>query len=524
MKILFPVLFSFVFLQFVLQAQEPQKKSMYKNPVIPGDIPDPSIIRVGETYYSAGTTSDFAPHYSLYESADLINWKQIGFIFNEVPQWASDSFWAPELFYKDGIFYVYYTAKRKGDRVSCIGVATTKNIYNGFTDKGIIIEWGDEAIDAYVFNDDNGKYFISWKAYGLTEGRPIEILASELSPDCLSLVGEHFTLTDFDKGWKGAGDEGQCMVKHNGYYYLLYSIGGCCDNRCDYRVVVSRSKNFKSGWEQYPMPIMQGDDNWKCTGHGTLVTTPDNRYFYLYHSYNATDFEYIGRQGMLDELVWDNSTNWPYFKNGNTPSVIAPVPFVNTVQKRDTTCDDDFSSDMNLKFWQWDINQPKPEMAVKDGIFSLSSTQKGIVFVGQSPKTGTYSFETEIFECSDDLSGICVYGNKNNLFAFGASKSEIKVLQIIDGEETVISETKIPENSSVSLKLEVVNGRYYQFFWSENNTDWVSVKLQNGYQFDGEFLPQWGVAMRTGFFLENHNNNVAYFSSMAFKNNFKPQK
>src|SRR5690606_28960672 len=119
-------------------------------------------------------------------------------------------------------------------------------IRKGFTDHGIIIEWGEEAIDAFVFQDDDGKLYIAWKAYGLTEGRDIEILASELSADGLSLVGEHFTLTDFSKGWQGAGDEGQCVVKHNGYYYMLYSIGGCCDNRCDYRVMVARSKNLRS--------------------------------------------------------------------------------------------------------------------------------------------------------------------------------------------------------------------------------------------------------------------------------------
>ena len=69
-------------------------------------------------------------------------------------------------------------------------------------DHGIIIEWREEAIDAFVFKDDDGKLYITWKAYGLTEGRPIEILGSELSPDGLSLVGEHFTLCDHTKGWR----------------------------------------------------------------------------------------------------------------------------------------------------------------------------------------------------------------------------------------------------------------------------------------------------------------------------------
>ncbi|HEY3388891.1 MAG TPA: glycoside hydrolase family 43 protein, partial [Prolixibacteraceae bacterium] len=198
-----------------------QTSGNYRNPVIPGDFPDPTVIRIGKMYYAAGTTSDFAPNYPLYESTDLVNWKQIGSVFNELPSWASDSFWAPELYYINGTFYVYYTAKRKGDRVSCIGVATTKDIYKGFTDQGIIVDWGKEAIDGFVFRDDDKKLYICWKAYGLNKERPIEILASELSPNGLSLVGDHFSLTRFDQGWKGDGDEGECLIKHGSYYYLF---------------------------------------------------------------------------------------------------------------------------------------------------------------------------------------------------------------------------------------------------------------------------------------------------------------
>lgn len=201
-----------------LKAQQSNSVNYYHNPVIPGDFPDPTIVRAGETYYAAGTTSDFAPHYPLYESTDMINWTQIGAIFHETPDWASDSFWAPELYYHNGTFYAFYAAKRKGDRISCIGVATTINIHEGFNDHGILIEWGDEAIDAYVFQDDDDKFYIFWKAYGLTQGRPIEILGSELDLEELLLIGEHFSVTDYDQGWKGHGDEGQCIFKREGMY------------------------------------------------------------------------------------------------------------------------------------------------------------------------------------------------------------------------------------------------------------------------------------------------------------------
>ncbi|MFW5754664.1 MAG: glycoside hydrolase family 43 protein, partial [Marinilabiliaceae bacterium] len=309
---LFITLVTALALLFPCEATNDEKQEFYGNPVVPGDIPDPTIIRVDDTYYAAGTSSDFGGNYPLYESKDLVNWDQIGYVFNELPAWASDSFWAPELYYQDGTFYVYYAAKRKSDRISCIGVATTTDIHEGFTDRGIVVEWGDEAIDAFVFQDEEGARYISWKAYGLTEGRPVEILCSELSSDGLELVGEHFSLTDHSEGWEGSGHEGQCIVKKDDHYYMFYSIGGCCDNQCSYRVKVARSKELRSGWEQYPEPILEGGEEWVCPGHGTLVSTSDGRDFYLYHSYHATDFEYVGRQGMLDEVVWDEETGWPF--------------------------------------------------------------------------------------------------------------------------------------------------------------------------------------------------------------------
>jgi beta-xylosidase len=499
-------------LTFCTSPQKKQEVVSYKNPVIKGDFPDPSIIRVGDTYYAAGTSCDFAPNYPIYESKDLINWERIGSVFQTPPAWSSDDFWAPELFYKDGTFYVYYTTKKKDSRIACIGVATTKDIRKGFTDHGIIIEWGDEAIDAFVFQDDNKKLYITWKAYGLTPDRDIEILVSELSADGMHLIGEHFTLTDFENGWHGAGDEGQCLIKRNGYYYMFYSVGGCCDNRCDYRVRVARSKKLRTGWEQYPEPILQGGEEWLCTGHGTLVTTPDKRYFYMYHSYNATDFEYIGRQGMIDEMFWNEETGWPYFKNG-TASVSAPVPFANTTQKIDTVFEDDFSTDKNLFFWAWDINYQEPKIKVCNGELTINPKRDGVSFLGLRPNTGNYDLSAEVIP-GDEWSGIGVYSNEKNLLTLSVNQSELILYQIKNGEKQILAEEQISEMASVYLKYEAVSGRYFQFFWSENGEEWIPVKVGNEYQVDGTCIAQWGYSPRVGFIVQGNEDSSFRFSEL----------
>lgn len=517
MKHSFLIVLAALFLTFCTQPKKQKKAVYYTNPVIAGDFPDPTIIRVGDTYYAAGTTNDFAPIYPVYESTDLVNWKQIGAVFNEPPAWASEDFWAPELFYHNETFYVYYTTKRKDNGIACIGVATTKDIHKGFTDHGILIEWGEEAIDAFVFQDDDQKLYITWKAYGLTPGRDIEILGSELSADGLSLVGEHFTLTDFPKGWQGAGDEGQCIVKRNGWYYMFYSVGGCCDNRCDYRVRVSRSKNLRSGWEQFPEPILQGGEEWRCPGHGTLVTTPDNRYFYLYHAYNVTDFEYIGRQGMLDEVLWNDETGWPYFKN-STPPVRAEVPFENTVQKTDSVFTDDFSTEKNIPFWSWEATHKKPGIKVEDGEMQITATEDGVNFVGLRPKTGDYNLTTEVIQ-TENHSGIGVYSNRDFLIALTVTKDQLQLCRVKEGEKNILASETIADFGAIYLKYEAVKGRYFQFFWSENGEEWIPVKAGDDYQLDATFIARWGFAPRAGFLVNGKSGDEFRFNNL--KVNYK---
>lgn len=506
----FILLFSICFLLSCknTSTEKTSHQIVYYNPVIPGEIPDPSVIRVGETYYATGTSFDFAPNYPIYKSTDLINWQQIGAVFEKPPKWSSDDFWAPELFYTDSTFFVYYTTKRKDNRIACIGVASTKDISKGFTDHGIIIEWGEEAIDAYVFQDDDGKNYITWKAYGLTEGREVEILASELSKDGLSLVGEHFTLTDYSKGWVGAGDEGQCLVHYNDYYYLLYSVGGCCDNKCDYRVKVARSKNLKSGWEQLPEPILQGGEEWRCPGHGTLVTTSNKRYFYLYHSYNATDFEYIGRQGLLDELIWNEETNWPYFINGNTPSVSAESPFGNTVQLRDTLVQNYFSSENQLSYREWDLHYPRPHLNFKHDTLTIRPTHSGMNFLGFRPGKGDYSFTTKM-QLQSTHSGIGIYSNQQKMLAITANQTELQILKIEEGKHEVLSETCLTNETDIYLKYKVERGKYVQFYWSVDGSDWQAILINDDEQLDATYLATWGYSPRAGLIM-NGNEKIAF--------------
>ena len=494
------------------------REATYHNPVIPGELPDPSIIRVGERYYAVGTSFNFAPTYPIYESTDLINWQQIGAVFPEPPAWASKEFWAPELVYKNGTYYVYYTAKRKDTGVACIGVATTDDLHQGFEDRGIIIEWGEEAIDAYVFDDVDGKRYISWKAYGLTEGRPIELLASELSTDGLRLVGEHFTLTDHTKGWRPGGDEGQCILRHGDYYYMLYSDGSCCDNRCDYRIMVARSRALRSGWEQLDIPILEGGEAWRCPGHGTLVTTPDDRYFYLYHAYRATDFEYVGRQGMLDELAWDEQSGWPYMVHGPNPTVVAGAPFAHSRQLREQVIGDYFSTDSSLSVREWDVLFPRPYAAMDDTATSITPAHEGYNFLGFRAETGNYSFEATV-EAGVNSVGIGVYTNQQKLLAIAMEDGKLMVHKVEGSEREILAEQST-DAPRISIKYAAVEGRYFKFYWSPDGSTWNPVMIEGDAVYDATYLATWGYSPRVGVIVKGSGATAVRLSGVKVVNNF----
>ncbi|HYE26266.1 MAG TPA: family 43 glycosylhydrolase, partial [Clostridia bacterium] len=60
--------------------------ALYSNPVLAGDYPDPSIIRVGEDYWATATSSEWAPIFPLLHSRDLVNWNVVGAVFEKRPE------------------------------------------------------------------------------------------------------------------------------------------------------------------------------------------------------------------------------------------------------------------------------------------------------------------------------------------------------------------------------------------------------------------------------------------------------
>ena len=333
-----------------------QQESYFTNPVIHGDVADPSIIRIDQTYYITGTSSEWAPYYPVFTSTDLVNWQQTGHVFDEKPEWTKSSFWAPEWYQHKGKVYVYYTARKQSDNISCIGVAVADSPTGKFKDHGPVVEFGKEAIDAFIL-EDKGKLYISWKAYGL-DNQPIELLACKLTDDGLRLDGKPFSLLRDDER---QGMEGQHWFKKDGYYYISIPEGGVSTGW----QTVMRSKNIYGPYEQKRV-LEMGSTKVNGPHQGALVDTPEGEWWF----YHFQSTEPQGRVVHLQPVVWKDGfpeMGTDYDKNGiGEPMKICRKPStgVETKAYAPQSSDDFEATELGLQ-WQFNHNP-------HDGYWSLT--------------------------------------------------------------------------------------------------------------------------------------------------------
>ncbi len=420
------------------------------------------------------------------------------------------SYWAPELSYRDGTFYCYYTARRK-DGVSCIGVATTKNVEEGFQDKGMILEWGNEAIDAFVY-DENGTLYITWKANGLTPGKSIEIMGAALTPDGLAVKGEPFVMLTAEKDtWEKGGMEGQCIVKQGDYLYMLYSGNSCCGGSCNYQVGVARSKTMKGPWQKFDgNPLIKGNTDWKCPGHGTALQSGD-QWYYLYHAYNKSGFPYLGRTALLSEMFWDGNSGWPRFD-------IVARDSSRALLKSNFT--DSFDSTAMASQWRFNIPAYILRTDLGNGELTITEVQrKGNVgsAIGISPDDANFTLTTTVTKHNNALKGLVLYATADNALGMGVKGDSLVLWKVLNSHPVVLNKLSINRKKDVFLKAVVEQAHIGTFFYSQDGNKWSAVV--NGQSGDktvaGDNLVWWSWGMKAGLMVRT--DSLSGDNSATFK-------
>ena len=305
--------------------------ALVHNPILPGFHPDPSMLRVGDTYYLANSTFEWWPGVSIYESKDLANWRLAARPLDRVSQLdmqgirPSDGIWAPCLSYsqEEKLFYLVYTNVHNSAVIwdSPNYLVTAPAIEGPWSEPVYLNSVG---FDPSMFHDDNGKkYFCAM----ISDHRPGHDrfaggVMQEYDPVAKKLVGP------MKKIWRSHEElsEGPHMFKKDGWYYVFLAYGGTGNNHSE---LTARCRTVDGVYEPDPRGMFitsRFDPDWPLqrAGHTSLVETPQGRWFVsclcgrpIRNSGRCV----LGRETALAEVVWTED-GWPRLKNGGlTPEL-----------------------------------------------------------------------------------------------------------------------------------------------------------------------------------------------------------
>ena len=296
-----------VFLTAAVSKISAQKQA--QNPIIYADVPDMSMIRVGDTYYMSSTTMHMSPGVPIMKSKDLVNWEMLNYAYDKLGDDDALSLvngksnygkgtWASSIRFHNGLYYIS-TYAQTTDKTY---IYKTKDIEKGPWET---ISFKPGIHDATLWFDDDGKNYL---IYGNKKLNLIE-LKSDLSG--IKENGTNQVIIENSSTPSGPASglgEGSQLFKVNGKYYLFnitWPRGGMRT------VVVHRADNLLGPWEGR---IALQD---KGVAQGGMIDTPDGQWFaYLFRDYGS-----VGRIPYLVPMKWEDG--WPVIgMNGKVPDTL----------------------------------------------------------------------------------------------------------------------------------------------------------------------------------------------------------
>lgn len=262
-------------------------------------VRDPYIVtdRENKKYYLFGTT-DANPWdgpgegFLVYEGEDLENWSEPKWAFRPAPDfWATLNFWAPEVHFFNGSWYIFASFKADG---VCRGTQILKSDagvtgpYHPITE-GPVTPRDWECLDGTLHVDDAGKPWIVF-CHEWVQIHDGTICAMPLSDDLREAIGEPVVLFRASEApweaWQDADHvtDGPFMFRgKDGQLKMIWSSFG----KNDYAVGVatSLSGTILGPWEQSVEAVVENG------GHGMIFEDLQGNTFLSIHSPNQTPNE-----------------------------------------------------------------------------------------------------------------------------------------------------------------------------------------------------------------------------------------
>ena len=245
-------------------------------------LADPYILVDGNTYYAYGTHA--SDGIEVYSSTDLEHWQYETLALSKENTTEQQWFWAPEVYFKNGQYYMYYSANEH------LYVATASSPKGPFTQVGGYmmqeVLGSEKCIDSSVFFDDNGQAYLFFVRF--TDGNCIWMC--ELDDDLVTPRAETlrhcFSVSQQWEDLMGRVNEGPFVLKNNGIYYLTYS--GNDYRSQDYAVGYAMARSLTNNWQKSSQnPIVRRTENLLGTGHHSFFTDLEGRLRIVFHAHKS---------------------------------------------------------------------------------------------------------------------------------------------------------------------------------------------------------------------------------------------
>ena len=485
----------------------PLAAGQFRNPVLAGFYPDPSLCRVGDDFYLVTSSFCYFPGIPVFHSRDLVHWTQLGHVITRPTQANFDGLgvsrgvFAPALSYHDGTFYLVTTL------VDCGGncVFTARNPAGPWSDP-VWLKY--DGIDPSLFFDDDGRAWIV--SNGPPEGPPLyeghrAIWLQEFDPATLSLVGPRTLIVNGGTELKRhpIWIEAPHLFRRGEYHYLICAEGGTA---ADHSEVVFRSRDVHGPWEPFAgNPILTQRDlpadrprPITSTGHADFVTTPDGQWWTSFLGCQPyEDGRYnTGRETFMLPVTWKDG--WPDIlpAGARVPVVVAgprlpaspegPLPLTGNFTWRDT-----FAEPVLSPLWVF-LRTPHEtwwSLTSTPGALSLlprpdSLQQKGNPsFVGRRLQHADFTAiaSLQLPSASGVAAGLAAFQNENYYFFLAVRRhegsTEIFLERAAGGKPQTVASATLTEPVPRQIVLRIAGaGKAYSFYYAAQPGVWATLK------------------------------------------------
>ncbi|WP_427893384.1 family 43 glycosylhydrolase [Kribbella sp. GL6] len=401
----------------------------------------------------------------MVRSTDLVHWTFLGDAFSQAnhPQWAGwpqKGYWAPDVRYVDGEYYMYYSAPGSTSLDAAIGLATAPTPAGPWTDVGHpVVNFVKDSevmeIDPMMFIDSDGTKYLYYGSF-----RKGGIHVVKLTADGRNTVGESTQVVSGERG------EGTWVQKRGPWYYLFYSGYGCCmgtDGGGGYPVLAGRSasptgpfvdENGRSLTSDRPGGSIVNSFNGNslnATGHNAITVDRSGQEWNIVNSDIRADRTWGGRPQSMDRLDWVGG--WPTVRAGQwTSDTPQPAPDTNA------TVGSSFDSS-DLTGWR----SVAGSWTSDDG-YAASTSPSGLL-VSEKSGTADYRVEADLRTSSGPAGVVFGYRSSRNYAVvwLDPQRGVLRVEQRVGGK--IVSTTERPLYQGFrydtwhSVTVEVRNGR-----------------------------------------------------------------